>query len=160
MAKPIPFLWFDDDAEAAADFYISVFPNSREVRRLRNPGPAPGPAGAIMTIEIELDGQPVTLLNGGPEHPQTPAFSFSVPCETQSELDRYWDALGAGGKEIACGWLTDRFGLAWQIVPVNVAELVSHPAAMTAMLGMVKLDIAVLEAALRDDRGDGSTGSP
>ncbi len=147
MNKITPFLWFEKDAEQAADFYLSIFPNSRKLSELRTTEAGPGPAGSLLTIALELEGQQVTFMNGGPGHPQTVAFSFSVLCETQSEIDHYWNALTDGGKEIQCGWLTDRFGVAWQIVPAGLMEWLKHPAAMKAMMAMVKFDIAALKAA-------------
>lgn len=146
-----PFLWFDSNAEEAADFYISVFPNSRRVTELRNPGkddPNLGPANAVVTVSFELDGLRFTALNGGPHYKFNEAVSFVVSCGTQEEIDAYWARLlDGGGSEIACGWLRDRFGLCWQIVPANIGELVSHPKAMEAMMQMKKLDIAALERA-------------
>lgn len=145
-----PFLWFDANAEEAADFYVSIFPNSRRVGELRNPGDAPGQKGAILTITFELDGLRFTALNGGPAHQFTDAISFVVRCDTQQEIDTYWSKLTAGGSEIACGWLKDKFGLSWQIVPARIAELVRHSKAMQAMMKMKKLDIAELKRAARE----------
>jgi len=147
MPKITPFLWFDANAEAAADYYLSIFPNSRKLSELRTTEAGPGPAGTILTIDLELDGQEVTFLNGGPGHPLTDAFSFVIHCQTQGEIDHYWSLLTDGGKEIACGWLTDKFGLSWQVAPENIKQLVSHPAAMRAMMAMIKLDLAALEQA-------------
>ena len=147
MHKITPFLWFNDNAEAAADFYISIFPNSRKLAELRCNEAGPYPVGTLLTVELELDGQQVTFLNGGPG-PPTEAFSFSVLCETQAEIDGYWSQLTAdGGSEIACGWLKDKFGLCWQIVPTGLRELLSHPAAMRAMMAMKRMDIAILQQA-------------
>jgi predicted 3-demethylubiquinone-9 3-methyltransferase (glyoxalase superfamily) len=149
-SKLAPFLWFNDNAEEAAEFYLSVFPHARKVKELRSKGVGPWPEGKIATIVIELEGQEMTFMNGGPAHQLTPAFSFFVRCDSQKELDTYWEKLMAGGgKPMACGWLTDRFGLCWQVVPRNVEELLSHPKAMQAMMGMIKMDIAALEAAAR-----------
>ena len=142
-----PFLWFDSNAEEAADFYIGVFPNSRKLSELRNTGDAPGPKGGVLTVSFELDGLIFTALNGGPAYQFTPAISFVVRCETQKEIDDYWSKLTAGGKEIQCGWLVDKFGLSWQIVPARLPELLKHPKAMQAMMKMIKLDIAELERA-------------
>ncbi len=142
-----PFLWFDSNAEEAVDFYVSVFKNSKRLGVLLNDGNTPGPKGSPLTIAFELDGQKFTALNGGPGHPFTEAISLVVRCDSQVEIDDYWDKLSAGGAEIACGWLKDKFGLAWQIVPANVAELLGHPNAMKAMMSMKKLDIAELERA-------------
>jgi predicted 3-demethylubiquinone-9 3-methyltransferase (glyoxalase superfamily) len=147
MNKITPFLWFNDNAEQAAEFYLSVFPESKQLAELRSNGVGPWPAGELATITIELMGQPVTFLNGGPGHPLTDAFSFTIACKDQAEIDRYWTALTEGGQEIACGWLKDKFGLCWQVIPANIAQLLSHPKAMQAMMEMVKLDIARLEAA-------------
>jgi predicted 3-demethylubiquinone-9 3-methyltransferase (glyoxalase superfamily) len=150
-SKLAPFLWFNDNAEEAAEFYLGVFPHARKVKELRSKGVGPWPEGKIATIVIELEGQEMTFMNGGPAHQLTPAFSFFVRCDSQKELDAYWEKLMAGGgKPMACGWLTDRFGLCWQVVPRNVEELLSHPKAMQAMMGMIKMDIAALEAAARE----------
>jgi predicted 3-demethylubiquinone-9 3-methyltransferase (glyoxalase superfamily) len=117
---------------------------------VRSKGVGPWPAGKIATIAIELEGQEIVFLNGGPAHQLNPAISFFVRCDTQDEIDSYWDKLLAdGGKTMACGWLTDRFGLCWQIVPRNISELIRHPAGMQAMMGMIKLDLPTLEAAAR-----------
>lgn len=149
MSQITPFLWFQDNAEEAAEFYLSVFTASRKLSELRSSGTGPWPAGKIATITIELMGQRMTFLNGGAAHQLTPAFSYSVTCKDQAELDHYWDKLVAGGKPMACGWLTDKFGLCWQIVPENIGEILKHPKAMAAMMNMVKFDIAALEAAAR-----------
>ena len=143
MNKITPFLWFNDNAEEAAEFYLSVFPEAKKVSELR-------PAGKIVVITIELMGQRMTFLNGGPAQTLTPAFSYSVTCKDQAELDGYWDKLLEGGKPMACGWLTDKFGLCWQIVPENIGELLKHPKAMSAMMNMVKFDIAALKAAAQE----------
>jgi len=144
-----PFLWFDSNAEDAANFYFAVFPNSRKLDELRVTEAGPGPAGSLLAIDIEINGQQVTFLNGGPAYQLTEAFSFSVACDTQAEIDDYWAKLGDGGTELGCGWLKDRFGLCWQIVPARIYELLRHPAAMRAMMGMKKFDIAALEQAAR-----------
>jgi predicted 3-demethylubiquinone-9 3-methyltransferase (glyoxalase superfamily) len=150
MKKLSPFLWFNDNAEEAAEFYMSVFPHARKVDELRSKGVGPWPVGKIATITIELEGQEMVFLNGGPTYQLNPAFSFFVSCESQDEIDRYWDKLLEEGKPMACGWLTDRFGLCSQILPRNISELISHPKAMAAMMGMIKMDIAVLEAAAQE----------
>jgi predicted 3-demethylubiquinone-9 3-methyltransferase (glyoxalase superfamily) len=143
-----PFLWFDNNAEEAVAFYLSIFPNSRRLGELRNTGDAPGPKGGILTLSFELDGLRFTALNGGPHHQFTDAVSFVVSCETQEEIDYYWLRLIEGaGAEIACGWLKDKFGLRWQVVPARIGELLSHSKAMQAMMKMKKLDIAELERA-------------
>jgi predicted 3-demethylubiquinone-9 3-methyltransferase (glyoxalase superfamily) len=142
-----PFLWFDSNAEEAVDFYLSVFKNSRRISELRNTGDAPGPKGGILTIAFELDGQKFTALNGGPHHKFTDAISFVVRCDSQQEVDDYWAKLTAGGAEVACGWLRDKFGLSGQIVPARLPELIKNPKAMRAMMGMKKIDLAELERA-------------
>ena len=154
MPEITPFLWFDHQAEEAANFYVSVFPNS-EVRSVARTGAAgPGEEGTVLTVEFALDGTEFTALNGGPDnYAFNESVSFVVHCETQDEVDHYWDALCAGGAEIACGWLKDRYGLRWQIVPVQLPMLLGDPdpgraqRAMEAMLKMTKLDIGVLQAA-------------
>jgi predicted 3-demethylubiquinone-9 3-methyltransferase (glyoxalase superfamily) len=142
-----PFLWFDSNAEEAVEFYLTVFKNSRRLNAVRNTGDAPGPKGGVLTIAFELDGQRFTALNGGPSFKFTEAISFVVRCDTQEEVDEYWSKLTAGGSEIQCGWLKDKFGLFWQIVPGRLPELIKSPKAMQAMMGMKKLDIAELERA-------------
>ena len=157
MQKITPFLWFDDQAEGAVKFYTSIFKNSKigKIARYDEAGEkaAGRPAGSVMTIEFQLEGQDFIALNGGPQFKFTEAISFVVNCETQAELDYYWDELTAGGKEVQCGWLKDKFGLSWQVVPTVLGELLSSKDAaesqrvMEAMLKMVKLDIKKLEAA-------------
>ena len=152
MNNLAPFLWFNDNAEEAADFYLSVFPHARKLGELRSQGVGPWPVGKIATITIELEGQEMVFLNGGPAHQLSPAFSFFVRCDSQQEIDNYWDKLmEGGGKPMACGWLTDRFRLCWQVVPRNIGELVSHPKAMAAMMGMIKMDLPALEAAAKEN---------
>ncbi|MDQ2652088.1 MAG: VOC family protein [Chloroflexota bacterium] len=147
--KITPFLWFNDNAEEAANFYVSVFPNSKliDVARMGEGGPA-------LTVAFTLDGQDFVGLNGGPVHSFTEAVSFVIDCETQEEVDRYWKTLTAdGGQPGDCGWLKDRFGLSWQVVPRRLPELLTDPdparaqRAMQAMMQMHKIDIAALEAA-------------
>jgi predicted 3-demethylubiquinone-9 3-methyltransferase (glyoxalase superfamily) len=150
MNKLAPFLWFNDNAEEAAEFYLAVFPHARKLDELRSKGVGPWPVGKIATITIELEGQEMVFLNGGPAHQLNAAFSFFVRCDSQEEIDSYWDKLIEGGKPMACGWLTDRFGLCWQIVPRNIGDLISHPKAMEAMMGMIKMDLSALEAAARE----------
>jgi predicted 3-demethylubiquinone-9 3-methyltransferase (glyoxalase superfamily) len=151
--KIVPNLWFDKQAEEAAEFYTSVFPNSRIVGITHYPEGSPGEAGTVMTVEWELDGQRFVGINGGPQFTFSEAVSFQITCETQEELDRYWERLSDGGKEGPCGWLSDRFGLSWQVVPEGMDELFAHPdperasRAMKAMLGMGKIDIAELQRA-------------
>ena len=142
-----PFLWFDSNAEEAVDFYLTVFKNSRRLDELRNPLDIPIPKGSILTIAFELDGQKFTAMNGGPHFKFTEAISMVVRCDSQQEIDDYWAKLTAGGSEIQCGWLKDKFGLSWQIVPGNLPDLLKHPKAMQAMMTMKKFDIAGLERA-------------
>jgi predicted 3-demethylubiquinone-9 3-methyltransferase (glyoxalase superfamily) len=149
MNAPYPMLWFDTEAEQAARLYTSLIPDSRITHIERYPDGVPGrSAGEVMTVAFTLNGAPFSALNGGPDFRFSEAISLVIECDHQAEIDRLWEALTAdGGAESMCGWLVDRFGLSWQIVPRNIAELVAPPAAMQAMLGMKKLDIAVLEAA-------------
>jgi predicted 3-demethylubiquinone-9 3-methyltransferase (glyoxalase superfamily) len=147
MKKLTPFLWFDSNAEDAANFYLSIFPDAKKITEVRSKGVGPWPAGSIATITIELLGQQMIFLNGGPAHKLNEAFSWSIACKDQQEIDTFWSALTPGGKEVACGWLQDKFGVFWQVVPENIGELISHPKGMEAMMKMVKLDIATLEAA-------------
>jgi predicted 3-demethylubiquinone-9 3-methyltransferase (glyoxalase superfamily) len=147
MNKITPFLWFNANAKDAANFYISVFPNSRKLSELRVTEAGPGPVGSLLALDLVLDGQQVTFLNGGPLHQLSEAFSFTVRCESQAEIDSYWAKLTDGGKELGCGWLKDKFGLCWQIIPAQLTELLQHPAAMRAMMKMMKFDVATLEAA-------------
>jgi predicted 3-demethylubiquinone-9 3-methyltransferase (glyoxalase superfamily) len=142
-----PFLWFDSNAEEAVDFYLTVFKNSRRLDEARRVEDSHGSKGPILTIAFELDGQTFTALNGGPMYKFTEAVSFVVRCDSQQEVDEYWSKLCAGGSEGPCGWLKDKFGLSWQIVPARLPDLVKNPKAMLAMLGMKKLDIAELERA-------------
>lgn len=144
-----PFLWFDSNAEGAVDFYLSVFKNSRRISELRAVDEFQGPVGSVLTIWFEVDGQQLVALNGGPNFKFTEAISLVVNCSSQQEIDEYWAKLIDGGQEIQCGWLKDRFGLCWQVVPANIAELLAHPKAFQAMLGMKKLVIAELEEAAR-----------
>lgn len=144
-----PFLWFDSNADEAVNFYLSVFKNSRRFDELRNPGEAPGPKGGVITIAFELDGQRFTALNGGPHFKFNEAVSFVVRCESQQEVDEYWSKLSAGGAESQCGWLKDKFGLSWQVIPARLPELIKNPKAMKAMMGMKKINLAELEAAAK-----------
>ena len=147
MQKITPFLWFDNQAEEAVKFYTSIFKNSR-IGKI-----APGPKGSVMTVEFQLEGQEFVALNGGPHFKFTEAISFVVNCKTQAEVDKFWKKLSAGGKEVQCGWLKDKYGLSWQIVPTVLGELLSDKDAaksqrvMQAMLKMVKLDIEKLKEA-------------
>ena len=146
-------LWFDTEAEEAADFYASVFKNSRVVSRSHYPEGAPREAGMVMTVEFELDGQRFVGINGGPEFTFDEAISLQIDCEDQAEIDYYWERLSEGGAEGPCGWLKDRYGLSWQVVPTGMDEMFSDPdpkraeRAMQAMLGMSKIDIAALRSA-------------
>jgi predicted 3-demethylubiquinone-9 3-methyltransferase (glyoxalase superfamily) len=153
MQKITPFLWFDDQAEEAVNFYTSVFQNSKIGTVRRYGDDTPGPAGKVMTIAFELDGQEIIALNGGPHFKFNEAVSLFVNCETQEEVDRLWYTLSDGGEESMCGWLKDKFGLSWQIVPTILDKLTSDPdpvkanAATQAMLKMKKLDIKALQDA-------------
>lgn len=146
-------LWFDNNAEDAVNFYRSVFKNSRINKVLRYGKAGPGPEGSVMTVSFELEGQQFTAINGGPHFTFSPAISFVVNCENQEEVDYYWEALSAGGAPGQCGWLTDKFGLSWQIVPTALIELLSDPdpaksqRVMQAMLSMGKIDIEQLRKA-------------
>jgi predicted 3-demethylubiquinone-9 3-methyltransferase (glyoxalase superfamily) len=159
MQKITPFLWFNDNAEEAVKFYTSIFKKSKigKIARYDEVGEkvAGRPAGSVMTIEFEIEGQDFIALNGGPHFKFNEAVSFVVSCKTQTEVDYYWNKLSAGGKEVQCGWLKDKFGLSWQIVPTVLGELLSDKDAaksqrvMTAMLKMVKLDIKKLKDAAK-----------
>jgi predicted 3-demethylubiquinone-9 3-methyltransferase (glyoxalase superfamily) len=150
LQKIVPNLWFDTEAEEAADFYTSVFRNSRIVFVSRYTEAGPRAAGMVMTVEFELDGQRLVAINGGPEFKFDEAVSFQVNCDTQDEIDYFWERLSEGGEEGPCGWLKDRFGLSWQVVPTGIEELFADPdperarRAMEALLGMRKLDMAAL----------------
>jgi len=153
MPKITPNLWFDTEGEEAAKFYVSVFPNS-EIKAVSYYSDAgPGKAGTVLTVDFVLDGQEFTAINGGPQFHFDEAVSFLVNCADQEEVDYYWSKLTEGGEESQCGWLKDKFGLSWQIVPEGMAELMSDPdqgradRAMRAMLGMRKLDVEALRAA-------------
>lgn len=153
MPKITPFLWFDKNAEEAAQFYASVFKNSRILDVSRYGDAGPGPKGQAMVVRFQIEGQEFLALNGGPQFKFTEAISFTIHCETQNEVDYYWDRLSAGGKEVQCGWLQDRFGLSWQVTPTVLPRLLQDPdpaksqRVMKAMLGMGKIDIAGLERA-------------
>ena len=150
----VPNLWFDTQAEEAAQFYVSLFPGSRVTGVQRYGEGGPGEPGTAMTVQLEVLGQPWTLLNGGPQYRFNEAVSFMIPCETQDEVDRYWEALTAdGGEEGRCGWCKDRFGVSWQVVPTRLGEVLGDPdpersqRAVQAMLGMSKLDLDALRRA-------------
>ena len=151
MRTITPCLWFDGAAEEAAELYTSLLPNSRIVEASRRPEGVPGTPGDVLTVAFELDGRPFLALNGGPGYTFSEAISFQVFCETQEEVDRYWDAFSAGGEEGPCGWLKDRFGVSWQVVPSVLPRLLGDPACAArvteAMLAMRKLEIDVLERA-------------
>ena len=153
MQRITPFFWFDDQAEAAANFYVSVFKNSKIKETTRYTGEEPlGEKGAVMTVAFELDGQEFVALNGGPRFKITEAVSFVVNCETQEEIDYYWEKLTAdGGEEVQCGWLADKYGLSWQVVPAKIAEWAGDAdgfqRVMKAVMPMKKLDIATLQQA-------------
>jgi predicted 3-demethylubiquinone-9 3-methyltransferase (glyoxalase superfamily) len=155
MQKITPFLWFDHQAEDAAKFYTSVFRNSKIDGITRFGDAGPGPKGSVMTVAFQLDGQSFTALNGGPHFKFTEAVSFVVHCDSQQEVDEMWEKLTAGGQEIQCGWLKDKYGLSWQIVPTAFLEMLKdsdperNKRLMQAMYQMKKLDIAALEAAYR-----------
>jgi predicted 3-demethylubiquinone-9 3-methyltransferase (glyoxalase superfamily) len=154
MPKISPSLWFDNQAEEAANFYISVFPNSKLGKISRHTDAGPSPEGSVLTVDFELDGTGFNAINGGPHFTFSEAISFVIDCKDQAEVDYYWDhLLSGGGSQSQCGWLKDRFGVSWQVVPVALIELLSSPdkakakRVMDAMLQMVKLDVAKLEAA-------------
>jgi len=156
MPAIVPNLWFDLEAEEAAEFYVSVFPHSKINAVTRYTDVGPRAAGTVLTVEFTLDGHKFVGLNGGPEFPFTEAVSFEVTCADQQEIDYYWSALMAGGgSEVECGWLKDRYGVSWQVVPGGMTEMINDPdreradRVMRAMLGMKKIDIAGLEAAAR-----------
>ena len=153
MQKITPFLWFDGKAEEAAKFYTSIFKNSKmgEIRRYGDAGP--GPKGSVLTASFQIEGQEFVALNGGPQFEFTPAISFFVNCEKQEEVDELWEKLSAGGKKNRCGWLQDKFGLSWQIIPTALGRLMGDPdpekssRVMKAMLQMEKIDISGLQRA-------------
>ncbi len=147
MAELTPFLWFDDDLQDAIAFWAGIFPDTELVTS------STGPDGRVFSGTFRVMGRTFFALNGGPGHPHTDAFSLFVECTDQAEVDRYWDPLAESGTPVACGWITDRFGISWQIVPKRLQELLGDPdparaeRALAAMMGMVKLDVAALEAA-------------
>ena len=156
MQKITPFLWYDSQAEEAATFYVSVFKNSKVKAVSRYSDAGPGPKGSVMTVSFELNGQEFIALNAGPTFKFSPAISFVVNCETQDEIDYYWEKLSPGGRTDQCGWLTDKFGLSWQVVPTILGRLMSSGDAqkgqrvMKAVLQMTKLDIARLQQAANE----------
>jgi predicted 3-demethylubiquinone-9 3-methyltransferase (glyoxalase superfamily) len=158
MQKITPFLWFDKEAEQAANHYVSIFKNAKITAIERYPDSVPSRAGSVMTVEFELDGQRFTALNGGPQFKFDEAISFVIDCKDQAEVDYYWERLLAGGgKQSKCGWLKDKFGLSWQVVPRQLIELTTGPdkarnaRVFAAMMEMVKLDVAELERAARGE---------
>jgi predicted 3-demethylubiquinone-9 3-methyltransferase (glyoxalase superfamily) len=161
MPKQIPCLWFDGTAEQAAQHYTSIFPNSaiRDVTRYGPDMPPPMKEGDVLTVEFTLDGQDYTALNGGPQFRFTEAVSFQIMCADQEEADHYWDRLTEGGEESMCGWLKDRFGVSWQVVPVELVALLGDPdpgraqRATQAMLQMRRIDIAAVRRAADGDPG-------
>jgi predicted 3-demethylubiquinone-9 3-methyltransferase (glyoxalase superfamily) len=148
-----PFLWFDNEAEEAANFYTSLFPNSSILRVARYGEAGPGEAGSVMTVDFELNGREFVALNGGPEFTFTEAVSFLVNCESQEEVDEFWEKLSEGGEKGPCGWLKDRYGLSWQVVPTLLEELIHDPdeeksqRVMNAMMQMGKIEIEPLKQA-------------
>ena len=150
-------LWFDDQGEEAAHFYLDTFTNSRLGRVHRYTSAGPGEEGTVLTVEFELNGQKFLALNGGPQHQFSPAVSLMVECADQAEVDYYWDRLGEGGQEVACGWVTDKYGFSWQVVPSVFFDMINDPdpakaaRVTTAMLGMKKLDVGALHRAYNGD---------
>jgi len=158
MQKISPFLWFDSNAEEAAAFYTSIFKNSKILKIARYGEAGPGPAGSVMIVHFQIEGQEFIALNGGPQFKFTEAISFCINCQTQEEVDYFWNKLTAdGGQEVQCGWLKDKYGLSWQVTPTILGELMSDKDAkkaqrvMQAMLQMKKIDIAALKNAYAQD---------
>ena len=153
MQKIVPFLWFNDQAEEAMNFYVSIFPNSKVTSVSRYGDAGPGPKGTVMSGTFQLDGQEFFALNGGPQYTFTPAISMFINCETQDEVDALWEKLSSGGRTDRCGWLQDRFGLSWQVIPKQLGQMLrdkdpqKSKRVMQAMLQMTKIDIAKLKAA-------------
>lgn len=158
MQKITPFLWFDNQAEEAANFYVSIFKNSRIVTVTHYTESGPGPKGSVMTVGFQLDGQDFTALNGGPQYKFTPALSLVANCQTQAEVDDLWQKLSAGGEEVQCGWLTDKYGLSWQVVPTALIEMLREQDSaksqrvMQALFKMKKIDIAELKKAYAQEQ--------
>ncbi|MDD1719608.1 MAG: VOC family protein [Methanoregulaceae archaeon] len=157
MQKITPFLWFNDNAEEAVNFYVSVFKRSKIVRVTRYGEAGPGPKDSVMALGFEIEGQEFAALNGGPQFTFSPAISFVVNCGTQEEVDYYWEKLSDGGEKQVCGWLKDRFGVSWQVVPVVMVEMLNDPdqekaqRVMKAMLQMTKIDIKTLKKAYKGE---------
>lgn len=153
QTRIVPNLWFDGQAEEAAEFYCSLFDNSRITRIMRYTEAGPGEPGTVVTVEFELDGQPFVGINGGPDFTFDEAVSFQIDCASQEEVDHFWDRLTDGGQGVQCGWLKDRYGLSWQVVPIGLDDLLDDEdperarRATEAMFGMVKLDLAAIRAA-------------
>lgn len=147
MQKITTFLWFNDNAEEAVNFYTSLFKNSKILNISRYGEAGPGPKGSAMGVTFQLEGQEFMALNGGPHFTFTPAISLMVRCETQQEIDSFWEKLSSGGKKGRCGWLEDKYGLSWQVIPSVLGELLKKPSAMNAMMQMDKLDIGRLKQA-------------
>ncbi len=153
MPRITPNLWFDTESQEAAEYYVSVFPNSKITNIVNYPEGAPRPAGTVMIVEFVLDGQEYTAINGGPEFTFDEAISFLIDCADQDEVDYYWSTLSEGGEEGPCGWLKDKYGLSWQVIPAEMAQVLSDPdekraqRAVKAMFGMKKIDLAALKAA-------------
>ncbi len=153
MQQITPFLWFNDQAEEAARFYVSIFKNSKIHNTTRYPKDSPGAEGKVMVVNFELDGQQFIALNGGPAFKFNEAISFQIECKDQVEVDHYWEGLSSGGEQVQCGWLKDKFGLSWQVVPIQLGKLMNDPdpekvyRVNQAMLKMVKLDIQELQRA-------------
>jgi predicted 3-demethylubiquinone-9 3-methyltransferase (glyoxalase superfamily) len=148
-----PFLWFDSNAEEAVKYYTSIFKNSKIGKIARYGDAGPGPKGSVVTVEFELNGQKFIALNGGPEFKFNESISFMVECESQQEIDYYWEKLTEGGQEVQCGWLKDKFGLSWQVTPTALLKMIADPdpakanRAMAAMLKMIKIDLATVQRA-------------
>jgi len=165
MQKITPFLWFDGKAEEAANFYVSIFKNSKMGKITRYGDAGPGTKGSVLTVSFQLEGQEFIALNGGPHYKFTPAFSLYVDCETQAEVDALWaKLLSGGGREDRCGWLADKYGVSWQIIPRVLIELLGHKdpqiasRAMQAMLQMTKIDISKLHQAAAEAKSSATTG--
>ena len=164
MQKITPFLWFDGNAEEAANFYISIFKNSKMGKISRYGDAGPGPKGSAMSVTFQIEGQEFFALNGGPKFKFTPAISFFVNCETQQEVDELWEKLSAGGRTDRCGWLQDKFGLSWQIIPTVLGQLLGDKdpqrakRAMQAMLQMTKIDIKKLQQAAAEAESTATSG--
>ncbi len=157
MQKIIPFLWFDGKAEEAANFYVSIFKNSKILNIARYGEAGPGPTGPVKVATFQIEGQKFMALNGGAQYTFSPAISFYVDCETQTEVDELWEKLSAGGSDVQCGWLRDKFGVSWQVIPKTLIELmqdkdtVKSQRVFTAMMGMIKIDIEALRRAYRGE---------